>query len=213
MGCCQTEGIEELMDEKVAARDLNRYRRKGPSRTTRMLMNTLKQQGISDTKLLDIGGGVGAIQHELLRAGVAFAISVDASSAYLKSAREEAERLGQDDRLHQMHGDFVELAKKVPRAEIVTMDKVICCYDDMDKLVRRSAEHALKLYGVIYPRDHGLTRAFTWLQNQYHRIRGSQYRAFAHSTAAVEALILGAGLNRIFSGRTLFWQLHVYRRS
>jgi hypothetical protein len=140
MDCCQTEGIEELMDEKVAARDLKRYRRKGPSRTTRMLMNNLEQQGISNTKLLDIGGGVGAIQHGLLKAGVAFAISVDASSAYL------------------------------------------------------------------------ISRVLVWMQNQYFRIRGSQFRAFVHSTSAVEGVIQGTGLNRIFKGRTLMWQVYIYRR-
>ncbi|MGZ8690915.1 MAG: class I SAM-dependent methyltransferase, partial [Aeromicrobium sp.] len=44
--------------------------------------------------VLDIGGGVGAVHHELLHSGAATAVDVDASRAYIAVAREEAERQG-----------------------------------------------------------------------------------------------------------------------
>ena len=86
MDCCQCDGIEKTFDKKTAAKDLSSYRRKGPDRSTVMLINALKQQGIQDLTLLDVGGGVGAIHHELLRSGVTTAIGVDASSAYIAAA-------------------------------------------------------------------------------------------------------------------------------
>ena len=90
--CCQ--GVDEVFGEKTAQRDLRRYRERGPSRQTRVLLDAIRGQGVERATVLDIGGGVGAIQHELLAAGAARATAVDASTAYLRAARGEAERRG-----------------------------------------------------------------------------------------------------------------------
>ena len=92
MNCSQCQGIESVFDRKTAAQKLTQYRRQGPDQTTRMLIDALKSEGVEDLTLLDIGGGVGAIQYELIKAGVRSATSVDASSAYLAVARDEAQR-------------------------------------------------------------------------------------------------------------------------
>lgn len=212
MDCCQATGIEEHMGPRMAARELKRYRKKGPEMTTNILLEALKREGIVGKTLLDIGGGVGAIQHELLKAGIKKAFSVDASSAYLEAAQEEAKRKGTLDRLHQYHGDFVELAGEIPKADIVIMDRVICCYDDMKRLVGLSANRALKLYGVVYPPDHWLIKALTWMENLYHRISRNRFRVFAHATADVDAVIRSAGFERYFTCETILWHVHVYRR-
>ncbi len=212
MECCQAQGIEELVDPQVAAKELNRYRRKGPAKTTKLLLEVLKNEGVEGMTLLDIGGGVGAIQHELLKVAVKEATSVDASSSYLEAAQKEAERQGHLDRLSQYHGDFVEVAGEISEADIVTLDRVICCYDDMERLVELSAERALKLYAVIYPPDHWLIKALTWLENLKHRIERNQFRVFAHANVAIEAMIRRAGLERFFSYESLLWNIQVYRR-
>ena len=77
---------------------------------------------------------------------------MEASAAYLAAAREETARRGHTDRLKAHHGDFVALAPEIPSADIVTLDRVICCYRDMPALVAQSAARARKLYGVVYPR-------------------------------------------------------------
>ena len=153
MDCCQCQGIERFFDKKVAAKDLKRYRKKGPTGTTRALIEALKAEGLEGLTLIDIGGGIGVIQHELMDAGVATATNVDASSACVETAREKAQRRGYVDRVTYHHGNFVEMASELAPADIVTLDKVICCYHDMDGLVGASSELAGKLYGVIYPRD------------------------------------------------------------
>jgi 23S rRNA G2069 N7-methylase RlmK/C1962 C5-methylase RlmI len=50
----------------------------------------------------------------LLAAGVAEAMSVDASASYFDVAREESERRGSGGRVTYRHGDFVELAESIP---------------------------------------------------------------------------------------------------
>jgi len=212
MECCQADGIEELMGPRMASGDLRRYRRRGPDKTTRRLLDAIIGEGVEGKNLLDIGGGVGVLQHELLKAGVKEAASVDASSAYLKAAQDEAKSQGHPDQIKQFHGDFVELAGEITNADIVTLNRVICCYDDMEKLVELSAQKAEMIYGVVYPPDHWLLKTLVRLEDLNHRIKRSQFRTFVHPTAAVEALIQDAGFERYYSHDNLFWQIHVYRR-
>src|SRR5207248_22753 len=103
MDCCQCKGIETLFDQKEAKKRLKAYRKDGAAKTTRMLIEALQAEGIKGMTLLDIGGGVGAIQHDLLRAGIERATDVDASAAYVKAAQNEAERQGHADRVSYYH--------------------------------------------------------------------------------------------------------------
>ncbi|MGE5249242.1 MAG: class I SAM-dependent methyltransferase [Bacteroidota bacterium] len=212
MNCCQCQGIEETFSPEYVAGELDRYRRRGPAKTTLMLIEALKQAGVSGSTLLDIGGGVGAVQHALLAAGVKTAIDVDASAAYLSVARAEAARRGLSHRIEHKHGNFVELAADVPAADIVTLDRVICCYDDMQRLVGSSSALARRLYGVVYPRDTWWIRLGLAIGNFFLRLRGSSFRAFAHPSGDIEALIAAKGLTRRFARRTFAWQVAVFDR-
>ncbi len=179
------------------------YRRRGPSKTTRMLVDALSRMGLEGSTLLDIGGGVGAIEHSLLAAGVSTATDVDASAAYLSAARAEAERRGLSDRVRYEHGNFVALAGELPPADVVTLDRVICCYDDMQKLVSLSSALAGRYYGVVYPRDTWWTRLGVRIGNFLLRLQRSNFRSYVHPTSAVEALIHANGLTRRFHRQTL----------
>ncbi|MEE9166989.1 MAG: class I SAM-dependent methyltransferase [Candidatus Neomarinimicrobiota bacterium] len=196
----------------MAKRDLKRYRKKGPVRTTRILIEALTSNGIPGQTLLDIGGGVGAIQHEFLKAGLENATNVDASKAYIASAQEEAGRQGFADRVSYHHGDFVDLAPEIEEADIVTLDRVICCYDDMERLVGLSAERAGKLYGVVYPRDNWLMKVARPVINFVFWLKGNPFRMFVHPTQAVDTRIQESGLKPYFHRKTAIWQVVVYAR-
>src|SRR5262245_50517425 len=152
MTCCQCQGIEVHFDQKKANQKLEQYQQNGPLKTTQLLIDALKAEGIEGMTLLDIGGGVGVIQFELLEAGVTHAVSVEASSAYAETARAETKRRGYTAQVAAYTGNFTELAAQIPPADIVTLDRVICCYHDMPGLVELSAARAAKLYGLVYPR-------------------------------------------------------------
>src|SRR5215211_5358269 len=107
MTCPHCRGVDKIFDRGTAERDLKAYRNRGPGTTTRLLIAALEAAGIANLTLLDIGGGVGAIQHELLKDGARSAIAIDASSAYLHAAQQEAERQGHDDWIAYQQGDFV----------------------------------------------------------------------------------------------------------
>lgn len=212
MDCCQCKGIETLFDQKEAETKLKAYRKDGPAKTTRMLIEALEAQGIQGTTLLDIGGGVGAIQHELLRAGVDSATGVDASTAYLKAAREEADQQGHSSRITYHHGNFVDMAPQIEPADIVTLDRVICCYHDMPALVGLSVSKAVRLYGLVYPRDTWWMRVGVLLANLYFRVVRNPFRTFVHPTQAIDALVRRNGFEQRFYKTTALWQIVVYAR-
>ena len=213
MSQCQCQGIESLFDQRLAASQLERVRRRGPLKSTRLLIEALRARGVQGRTLLDIGGGVGAVHHQLLASGVREATDVDASSAYLRAARSEAERLGFEGRVQYHYGNFLDLAQGIPAADIVTLDRVICCYDDFEGLVGASAEKAHCLYGLVYPRDAWWTRLGIRLMNLGHRIRGNQFRVFAHSTAAVESILCEHSLGRTSHRTAGLWQVAVFARA
>src|SRR5258708_17658250 len=189
MTSCQCQGIEDQFNSREAAKKLADYHKHGPAGTTRLLITALKEAGVAGSTMLDIGGGIGAIQLELLKAGALSAVSVDASTAYIEAAQQEAQRQGLQDRIQFQHGDFVELAGGLPPADIVTLDRSLCCYPDMPALVGLSASRARQLYGLVYPRDAWWTRwglrAINWVEG----LRGSLFKVFAHSTPAVDGIL------------------------
>jgi 2-polyprenyl-3-methyl-5-hydroxy-6-metoxy-1,4-benzoquinol methylase len=210
MNCCQCQGIEEEFNDKYVTWELSDYRKNGARKTTRMLIDALKDRGIQGLSLLDVGGGVGAIQHELLAAGVQTSMDVDASRAYLNAARSESQRRGLVDRASFQHGNFVEIAGQIPPADIVTLDRVICCYPDMEKLVTLSAAHARKLYGVVYPRDDWWVRAGLKIINFFYSLRKNRFRTFSHPAQKVEAIIKNNGFRRLLHRQTFVWQIVLY---
>jgi magnesium-protoporphyrin O-methyltransferase len=212
MSCCQCQGIEKLFSQQLVDKELASYRRNGPDKTTRMLIEAIKKAGAGGLSLLDIGGGVGAIQHALLGAGVNQVTSVEASRAYLAAAKAEAGRRGQAERIRYLHGNFVDLAEEIPPAGIVTLDRVICCYHDMEKLVGLSAERAGKIYGLVYPRDVWWVKVALVLMNFYFKLRRNPFRTFVHSTEGVEAILRKKDLKRHSYQKTLVWQVVVFTR-
>jgi magnesium-protoporphyrin O-methyltransferase len=212
MACGQCQGLESLFNDKTAAKELREYHRNGPKTTTQLLISALEAEGVRNLTLLDIGGGVGVVQHELLRAGVRKVTSVDGSSAYLEAARCEAERQGSADRVSYYHADFIELAAEIEPADIVTLDRAICCYPDMPALVGLSSEKAGKMYGVVYPRDTWWIRLGATVINFGTWLFRKPYRFFIHPSAEVEAVLYQQGFTKCFNRQTFFWQTAVYTR-
>jgi predicted TPR repeat methyltransferase len=208
---CQCQGLE-AETEKWALKNLALYREGKPAKTTPMLVKALLDAGVDGLSLLDIGGGIGAVQLGLLRGGATAATSVEASKAYLKVAQQEAARAAMDHRITYIHGDFVSLASVIPEADIVTLDRVICCYGDVQALVSLSASKARKLYALVYPRSTWWVRIPLFFENLGYRLRGSPFRAFVHSSQSVDRLLRNAGLKELYHQDTFAWQVVLYQR-
>ncbi len=209
---CQCQGIRDEFDDSVARRELRFLRWFGPRRTTRQLIEAVSRGGVRGRTAVDIGGGVGAIQFALCEAGVERVTSVDASPAYLDTARIEASDRGYSGQIEFVYGDFVDRAADVPASDIVTLDRVLCCYHDVSSLVRLSAEKARLVYGVVYPRVNPLTRIVFGSLNVLMRFRKSCFRGFLHKPDHVERLLSEAGFQRAFLKKGVLWQVATYER-
>ncbi len=213
MDCCQCQGIESKFDQEYAKKKLIEYREKGPKKSTQQLIEVIAEESLEGAALLDIGGGVGDIQHALLKLGVSKTINAEASQGYLEACMQEAERQGHADKIQHINGNFVDLANEIPSADIVTLDRVICCYDDMEKLVELSVKKANRLYGVVYPRDKWWVKLGSaiyfnfkfWLQR-------NPFRTFIHPTKEVEEIIYSNGFIRSFHRNMGSWQVVLYSR-
>ncbi len=207
--CC---AINETFDRQVAQQELARYRRRGPSPSTRRLLAALREAGIEGATVLDGGGGIGTVAHELLGAGAAQATVVDASSHYLAAGQEEAQRRNVGARLALIHGDYVALAPTLPTADVVTLDKVVCCYPDMDRLLGATTGRAGRLHGIVYPREDWWLHLAIAAHNALRRIRGSAFRAYVFPHSAIDAAIRRAGFALRTRHRGLFWVVALYER-
>jgi magnesium-protoporphyrin O-methyltransferase len=210
--CCRFD-YDALFNDRAARRELAAYRRNGASGSTLALLNAIRGEGVEDATLLDIGGGVGVIGSELLGAGAASLLDVDASRPYLAAARSEMERRGFADRATFRYGDFVELAGSVDSADVVTLDRVVCCYDDWEALVGRSTERARRLYGLVIPRDRWWMRASVSAIRAVARLFRQPFPLHVHPEHAIHERIRREGFELIFARQGIAWQTRLYRRA
>jgi magnesium-protoporphyrin O-methyltransferase len=166
----------------------------------------------NNASLLDIGGGIGAVHHELLAGRVARAWAVEPSSAFLEADVAEARRRGHADRVEFIHRDIRAAAATLPSADIVALDRVVCCDPDYEQLLRLSLGKARRLFAYSYPRDRLAVRAVIALQNMLRQVRQISFRVFVHPPERMTALIRATGFGVVFRARTLVWQVDVYAR-
>lgn len=208
--CCHTTG--NAFDAKDAARDIRAYRRFGPPAQTAELLKSLRDLELAHVTLLDIGGGVGVIHHELLAEIAREATHVDASAAYLAVAREESARRGHAERIRFIHADFTEIAGDLPQADVVTLDRVVCCYPDFRLLLRSAADRSRRILAMTYPRQTWYLRLGLDIVNLFQRLRRDPFRVFLHPIQEMERLLNREGLQRVFVKRQFVWEIAVYSR-
>jgi len=213
MVCCTRYcAAEAQFDREVAELDLRRYRRRGADAITQLMLAELRRWPLVGGTLLDVGGGIGVISAELAGAGVASATLVEASPAYLEVARLEVGSRYESRPTNFLLGDFSMMADNLTDADVVTLDRVVCCYPDAAALLREAGARARRLLAFSYPRDRWYVRAFIALENFWRRLRGNAFRTFVHSPQQMGAVLEAAGLVPAARHGTMAWVVELYRR-
>jgi len=210
--CCDPNGLAGMFGTKRAETDARDYRRNGLDGDERNVVAFLVDRGIVGATLLEIGGGVGTMQLELLRAGAARARNVEISPHYEKSAAELAVERGVADRLDRVVADFAASASAIAPADAVIMHKVICCYPDMPALVEPAADHAQRWLVLTFPAERWWIRAGLRVVNAVQRILRTRFRLFFHEPREIQAIAERSGLRPVHTRRGLFWQMLVLER-
>ena len=212
MDCCAINGLDQMFDESLAKRELKSYRKNGLDERARKLADFLKAEGISGASVLEIGCGIGALHLELLKGGATSATGVDVSREYIKAAENLARTHGLEDAVEYRVGDFVELEREAPHADVTLLDRVICCYPSMRELVTASARHTGRLYALTYPRWTWWIRAGAFLENLGYRVLRKRFRAFMHRPQELKAILAAEGFAPAFEARSGTWAVEVHRR-
>jgi 16S rRNA G966 N2-methylase RsmD len=205
MPSCHCVATDRHFTPARAQAELAEYRQRGPRGTARMILESLDDLAVTPRTLLDIGAGIGVLHHELLGSGVERAVHLEAAAAYVAAAEQETARRGHQGRVLFRHRDFVSLASELGSAELVTLDRVVCCYPELEPLVTLSAEKAERYYVLSIPHDRWYVRAHTWWQNHRRRRASNAFRTFVHPVTRIEALVRAAGFQVLRSRWTLVW--------
>jgi 2-polyprenyl-3-methyl-5-hydroxy-6-metoxy-1,4-benzoquinol methylase len=188
------------------------YRRNGLDTTSRRIVGLLTEQGVDGMTLLEVGGGIGALQIELLKAGLARAVSIELTPTYEDTAAELLREAGFEDRVERKVMDFVDAGAGVGSADIVVMNRVICCYPDLPRLAGAAADHARGVLVMSFPKERWWTRIMVWMANVGMAITRREFRLFLHPTAEIIAAGDLHGLMLSANRPGLFWQIAAMRR-
>jgi len=211
--CCRPGDYDKVFDEKHARAKAREYVRKGLTGDARRIVELVRDRTSPGYSVLEVGGGVGEIQLELLRDGATRTFNVELATQYETVAAELLRERHLLDRVERRLGDFVREASDVPAADVVVMHRVVCCYPDPDALVGAAADHARRLLVLTIPVDRWYVRWGLAVANSLLVMRRSTFRGHAHATRVILATAQRHGMRVIEHHRGLIWQLIAFERT
>ena len=211
--CCTPKGYRQIFSEKNAAGEARRYRRNGLDGTSKRIFDFIRERGVEGETLLEVGGGIGAIEIELLKAGMARAVNVELTPTYEAAAGELLVEAGLTGRVDRRLMDFAEAGTEVETVDVVVMNRVICCYPDMPKLAGAAADRARGLLVMSFPNRRWWTRLGLTLANFGFRVIRMQFRVFLHPPALIVAAVEQRGFKTRLNQPGLLWQVVALERT
>lgn len=210
--CCQPGDYDKVFDEKHARSKATAYAREGVTGDERRIVDFVRGRMSPGYSVLEVGGGVGEIGLELLNDGAARALNIELATKYESVAAELIRERGLGDRVERRLGDFVREAERVPAADVVVMNRVVCCYPDADALVGAAADHARRYLVLTIPVDRWWIRFGIGIGNAFLALRRNTFRGYVHATRAVLAAAERRGMRLAERRCGLLWQLIALER-
>jgi protein-L-isoaspartate O-methyltransferase len=205
--CCNPRGCDQFFSSRFARRVARRYRKRGLDKTSRQMVEFLAERGIKGATVLEVGGGVGEIQIELLKRGAERSVSLELSPAYDREAGQLLREAGFEGRVERRLHDIAVGPDSVEPVDVVVLHRVVCCYPDYERLLEAAAEHARRSLVVSYPPRNAVSRVVIAAQNLGFRVMRREFRTFAHPPAAMLAVLRDGGLDLAFMHKGVAWQV------
>lgn len=205
--CCDPRGCDRFFGRRFARRVAKRYRKRGLDKPARQMVDFLQSRGLDGATVLEIGGGVGEIQLELLKRGAERTVNLELSPGYEQEAARLAQEAGVQGRVERRIHDIAVDPGAVEPVDIVVLHRVVCCYPDYERLLGTAADHVRRLLVFSHPPRNLISRAVVAAQNLGFRVMGREFRTFAHPPAAMLTVLEQHGLHRTFSHRGIPWQV------
>jgi 2-polyprenyl-3-methyl-5-hydroxy-6-metoxy-1,4-benzoquinol methylase len=206
-GCCNPHGCDKFFSVRFARRAAKRYRKHGLDRSGRQIVAFLESRGLEGATVLEVGGGVGEIQLELLKRGAGRTVNLELSPGYEAEAARLAREAGVDGRVERRIHDIAVAPAEVEPADIVVLHRVVCCYPDYERLLGAAADHARRLLVFSHPPRNLISRALLGTQNLGFRLSGREFRTFTHPPPAMLAVLERHGLRPVFAHSGIPWHV------
>jgi 2-polyprenyl-3-methyl-5-hydroxy-6-metoxy-1,4-benzoquinol methylase len=206
MSCCTPAGYRTVFGTDMAERDARRYRKKGLRGSARWLADRLADRGVRGRSVLEIGGGIGDIQVELVRAGAAHATNIEIIDTYEETARALMVEAGLDGRMDRRIAVVGVQPDDAPTADIVVLHRVICCYPDPDALLAAACSHSCDSVAITIPRESWWNRLGVGAANMWFRLRRIEFRVYAHPIAPMLKLAASYGFRSTDNQRGRVWE-------
>jgi magnesium-protoporphyrin O-methyltransferase len=164
--------------------------------------------------VLELGCGRGGLLLGLVQAGAARATGLDLSPASIDAARNRFERVQLSEHAHLSVGD----AARVPLEphDWVILDRVICCYADVERLLANTLPAARHIYAFTVPTSRGwrgvIARLEEWFENAWNTLRGRPCPGYVHDLDLIEERLAIAGFRLRHRDRQRLWHVAVYER-
>jgi hypothetical protein len=211
--CCRAGPCEQVFKPRMARRSLRRYRAKGLDGLDRQVLASAASGGVDGLEVLEIGGGIGAIQSELLASGAKRGEIVELVSSWEPYAAELAREKGLEERTTFRIADVLDDPDVVEPADVVVLSRVVCCSPDGVELTRSAARLTRRTLVLSFPRNRLWLRAGTAVMNAFYHIVGRSYRIYLHSRDGLVSAAEGEGLALSDAGGTLAWEYVTLRRA
>ncbi len=212
-GCCARHGQEEFFGERSARRDAAGYRKNGPDPMARSLARRAATRSLAGATVLEIGGGVGQVLLELLQRGAAKGEVVELLPSYEPYVRELAAESGLADRVSFRTADLVADPEAASPADVVVLNKVVCCTPDGVELAGIAGSLAQRTLVLSHPRQVWWVSAAFGAVNLYLRVRRRRFRVFIHPTRELDAAIEAQGLERASERNGPLFRIAAFERN
>jgi hypothetical protein len=204
--CCTGEALD-IFGERGARRELRRYLRNGlGSDDAKLIAAWAEEGGLEGATVVDVGGGIGQVQAELLRRGAAVGSVVEVVPGYERVAAELAQAVDVVDRTSFVLADLLATPDAVGPADIVVLRRVVCCSPSGPELLGLAAGKTRRVLLASYPRDRLLTRAFSRVENLFFGLIRKRFRSFVHRSEELEREAARLGLRRARTSRGAIWE-------
>ena len=206
--CCNPRGCDEFFNPRFARKMARRYRKRGLDKPSRRMVEFLEQHADLDgATVLEIGGGVGEIQLELLKRGAARTLNLELSNAYEQEAAALAREAGMQDRIERRLHDIAVAPDAIEPVDIVVLHRVVCCYPDYETLLGAAATRARRALVFSHPPRNVVSRSLLGAQNLLFKVMRREFRTFAHPPKAMLAVLQRNGLEPAFAHHGIPWQI------